>query len=133
VPPETTVAELLVDFGAVVVVVGLDVVRVVEVADEPAVELVEPSDDEVDLVLETDAVDEAIALAALPGISEATRPPKTAALRAAPPAAAAVTRRTLRSAFDLSSAFTFRDMMSSSGYTGFVVPSGFITQRGSGR
>ena len=120
-PPEITVAELLVDFGAVVVVVGLDVVGVVAVVaafDELDVELVEAPDVVVESAFEADAVFAEVvfdAIAVVPGISEATRPPRTAALKTAPPAAIAVTRRTLRSAFDLSAAFTFFDMTSSSG------------------
>jgi len=101
VPPETTVAELLVDFGAVVVVEELDVVGVGAVVAD-----VDDSDDE--LVFEAEMA--FAALAVLPGTSEETRPPKTAAVSAAPPTAVAVTRRTLRSAFALSLAFTFCDM-----------------------
>jgi hypothetical protein len=136
VPPETTIAELLVDFGAVVVVVvGLCVVADVRTVDELGVGPDE-APDEVDLVLDTEPAVAEIAfdaLDAVPGISEATRPPSTAALSAAPPAAIAVTRRTLRSAFDLSSAFTFCNMTSSSGSTGIRAAVGLITPRGSGR
>ena len=115
-PPDTTVAELLVDFGAVVVVVGLDVVALVApvaVVDESEVGF----DFEADAVVAEAAFAE---LAVLPGICEATSPPKTAALSAAPPAAIAVIRRTFRSAFDLSVAVTFCDMTSSSACTGLV-------------
>ena len=74
-PPDTTVAELLVDFGAVVVVVGLDVVALVApvaVVDESEVGF----DFEADAVVAEAAFAE---LAVLPGICEATSPPKTAA------------------------------------------------------
>lgn len=123
-PPETTVAELLVDFGAVVVVVELDVVGV-----DAVVAAVDESD--VELVFEAEMAFAAPAV--LPGTSEATRPPRTEAVSAAAPAAIAVTRRTLLSAFDLSLAITFCDMTSSSGRTWSCAGVGLITSRGSGR
>jgi hypothetical protein len=115
VPPDTTV-------GEVVVVVGAAVVAVVALEPEPA------SDDEVeeaadDFVVpdgrpveveDDDVAGTATVLAAVaPGISLATRPPSTAAMRAAPPVAIPVARLTFRSAAVLKSAWSRGDIDSS--------------------
>jgi hypothetical protein len=105
VPPETTVGELLVDLGAVVVVVVGSGATVV--VGDPEVDVEEEDVEEDD--------ETAVAPAAPPGISWATSPPRTAALSAAPPAATPVTRRTLRRAADLSFVFGGLDMKSSWG------------------
>jgi hypothetical protein len=115
VPPETTVGELLVDLGAVVVVVvgcGAIVVAVdpEDDAEDPEDDAEDPEDDAV-----VDDDETAVAPAAPPGISWATIPPRTAALSAAPPAATPVTRRTLRRAADLSFEFGGLDIKSSWG------------------
>jgi hypothetical protein len=112
VPPETTVAELLVCLGAVVVVVeGAAVVDLlVEAEEATAVE-----DDEATVVEDDESVRaDAVVVAPPPGISLATSPPITTALSAAPPAAIPVTRRTLLRAADLSLLFNLFDMTSSS-------------------
>lgn len=124
--------ELLVDFGAVVVVVGADVVVLLELdfpvlgfavlvgVDEVALDdAVLPVVPDVEPVL---AEETALAAAEPPGISDATMPPRTAALSAAPPAAIPVNFRTLRRAADLSFVLARLDMTSSSAAVRFVLP-----------
>ncbi len=112
VPPDTTVGEVVVVVGAVVVVVVGDAVVAVAALDPDS------SEDEVDGAVD-ELVDEAgeeaddevacidtALLDAAPGISLATRPPKTAAVSAAPPVAIPVARLTLRMAADLCPAWS---------------------------
>lgn len=93
VPPETTVGDVVVVVGAVA---GLVVVGVMPEPDPVLVAV-----DDVDLALECA---EAIVVLEAPGISVATTPPMSTAVRAAPPVAIPVMRLTLRSAAVLFSA-----------------------------
>ncbi|MGO9341729.1 MAG: hypothetical protein ACLP6E_04305 [Acidimicrobiales bacterium] len=107
VPPDTTVGEVVVVVGAVVVVVGAAVVAVVALdpgVSEDEVEdrfddcvdgAVEEADDDVTCDV---TCDETALLGAAPGISLETRPPRTAAVSAAPPVAIPVARLTFRMA-----------------------------------
>lgn len=98
--------------GAAVVVVGAadealdELVDVVVVLDDPT--LIADGED-VELSGAT------VLLDAAPGISLATRPPSTAAVRAAPPVATPVMRLTLRRADDRCSAWSRGGIDSSSG------------------
>lgn len=101
---------VVVGASVVVVVVGSDVDWVVPLE---SVELEADEADEADEAVEEEAGDagdagdvgdvDLLEGAADPGISVATTPPITAAVRTAPPVAIVVRRRTLRSAFDLAS------------------------------
>ena len=94
VPPETTVGDVVVVVGAVA---GLVVVGVMPKPD-PVLAAV----DDVDEALE--CAEAIVVLEAAPGISVATTPPMSTAVRAAPPVAIPVMRLTLRSAAVLFSA-----------------------------
>jgi pyruvate/2-oxoglutarate dehydrogenase complex dihydrolipoamide acyltransferase (E2) component len=118
VPPDTTVGDVVVVVGAVVgvVVVGEAVDPVVALdPDDPEEEAPEEeAPEEVareevaceEVACEEVACIETALLDAAPGISLATRPPKTAAVSAAPPVAIPVARLTLRMAADLCSAWS---------------------------